>query len=727
VNDEVPARARSGPSWRPIVGGLVAGTAIGLFLGDRAGLFQPAADGFVKLLQMAVLPYVTVSIVASIGALDSRELRRLGTRAALVLPLLWALALGLALLMPLAFPSTHSGAFFSTTLLDRSQPFSFVDLYIPANPFFSLANTIVPAVVLFSLMVGIALIGVPRKQLLLDILGTASEALARVMRFVVRLTPYGAFFIAANTAGTIRLEQATRLEIYLVAYAALALLLALWALPALVSTLTGIPLREIITSTREPLLTATIAGDVFIVLPVLIEACKKLSARYNASSPHASAIADVIVPVSYNFPHGGKLLSVSFVLFAGWFSDAAIPPAEYPRLAATSLVTLFGSVNTAVPYLLDAFRVPADTFQLFVASSVLNSRFGTLVAAVHIVAVALLGTAAVAGTIRWRPAALARYALVTGTLVVAVVGGLHQLAVRILVNPEDGADALAAMTVDVRAREVTATLPAAAPSPGNRLAGIAAGQVLRVGYLSDALPFAFRNGRHELVGFDVALLNRLAIELGVGIQFSRIERAGLDRSGHVTDLLRDGRCDIIAGGVAVTTTRAGRMTMSQPYLDETFGLVVADEDRRRFESWDAIREAGAVTIAVPDVPYYIERLRARIPAARLITTDSIEEMFERPRAGVDAFALPAERGSAWTLRYPKYAVVVPGPDRVTLPLALALPEGETAFATFVNTWIDLKRRDGTIDQLYRYWILGRPTAGPTPRWSIIRDVLHWAG
>ena len=39
-----------------------------------------------------------------------------------------------------------------------------------------------------------------------------------------------------------------------------------------------------------------------------------------------------------------------------------------------------------MPFLLDSFRVPADTFQLFLASGVINSRFGTLVAAMHTVA-----------------------------------------------------------------------------------------------------------------------------------------------------------------------------------------------------------------------------------------------------------------------------------------------------------------------------------------------------
>ena len=88
----------------PLITGLVAGTATGLFFGEGARVLEPVADGFVKLLQMAVLPYITVSIVGSIGALDVAELRRLGARVALVLLALWTLALGFAFLMPLAFP-----------------------------------------------------------------------------------------------------------------------------------------------------------------------------------------------------------------------------------------------------------------------------------------------------------------------------------------------------------------------------------------------------------------------------------------------------------------------------------------------------------------------------------------------------------------------------------------------------------------------------------------------
>jgi ABC-type amino acid transport substrate-binding protein len=75
--------------------------------------------------------------------------------------------------------------------------------------------------------------------------------------------------------------------------------------------------------------------------------------------------------------------------------------------------------------------------------------------------------------------------------------------------------------------------------------------------------------------------------------------------------------------------------------------------------------------------------------------------------------------------YPAYSVVVPEPGVIKIPLAFPVARHDQAFLTFVNTWIDLKRKDGTLDTLYRYWILGQEATTRTPRWSIIRNVLHW--
>src|SRR4030095_7953894 len=168
-----------------ILVGLVSGVIVGLFFGEHAAVFKVIADGFVKLLQMMVLPYITLSIITSLGALSYDQVKMLGLRAGAVLVGLWCLALIFTFLIPLAFPDLETASFFTTSLVDPPKPFNFVDLFIPSNPFYALANNVVPAVVLFSVFVGVALIGVERKQIALDVFVVAKDALSRASRFVV--------------------------------------------------------------------------------------------------------------------------------------------------------------------------------------------------------------------------------------------------------------------------------------------------------------------------------------------------------------------------------------------------------------------------------------------------------------------------------------------------------------------------------------------------------------
>ena len=99
--------------------GLAAGILVGLFLGDRASALKWAADGFVKLLQMTVLPYLTVSIVGSLGRLQYDQARRLGVRTGLVIAGLWAVAVIFTFLIPLAFPQVENASFFSSSLVEH--------------------------------------------------------------------------------------------------------------------------------------------------------------------------------------------------------------------------------------------------------------------------------------------------------------------------------------------------------------------------------------------------------------------------------------------------------------------------------------------------------------------------------------------------------------------------------------------------------------------------------
>jgi Na+/H+-dicarboxylate symporter/ABC-type amino acid transport substrate-binding protein len=719
------AASRAGLSLSArIATGVAAGAAIGLFFGERMAVLQVIADAYIKLLQMTVLPYVTVSIVAGLGALTPAQARALGLRVGAVLTLLWALAIAAVLLFPVMFPPNQNASFFSTTLVQEREPFDFLNLYIPTNPFYSLANNVVPAVVLFSIVLGASLVVVPEKARLLEVLAVAGSAVSRATNFVVALTPYGVFAIAAVVAGTLSIEELERMQVYLVSYVGMSLLLSLWVLPGLVAALTPVPYRALLSRTRDTLVMAFMTTSLFAVLPLLTEQAKALTREHARIDANGSAASDVIVPASFNFPHAGKLLSLSFVLFAGWFADRRVPLTEYPRLAGTGLLVMFGNVNAAIPFLLDLFRIPADTFRLFVTSGIVNARFGTLVAAVHTLAIAVLGTCAVTNTLTLDGRKLLRFAVVTVLLTAAVAGGSRVLLRAALNRPYDKDAVLTGMgmrrdrgTARVfRSGDPIAPLPPANSSVLDRVRHRGA---LRVGYFEDSLPYVFFNRRGELVGFDVEMALQFARDLGVAPELVPVDRAifnsGLDSSV----------CDLVMSGAAITADRTIHLQFSAPYLDETVAFIVRDDLAAAFSDWSSVRAMRGLRLGVPRAPYFMQKIRDELKDVAIVPIDRMDEIFAPRDPPIDAAIATAERGSAYTLLHPEYSVAVPQPRPFKVPLAYIIADRDTPMTSMVNTWIELKRKDGTIDELFAHWILGRDEGARAPRWSIARDVLHW--
>ena len=211
---------------------------------------------------MSILPYMVVSLMLGIGSLSYEKAGKLAITGGIVLVASWFLAFAIVFLTPFAFPSIKGGSFFSTSLVEVAKV-DFIDLYIPVNPFSSMARTVVPAAAVFSVAFGVALIGVENKQSLLDILSATSKTLTRIAMMVVKLTPIGVCAIAANAAGTMTIEELGRLQSYIIPFIVATLLLTFWILPGLAAALTPFSYREILKSARDALTTgfAGVVGE----------------------------------------------------------------------------------------------------------------------------------------------------------------------------------------------------------------------------------------------------------------------------------------------------------------------------------------------------------------------------------------------------------------------------------------------------------------------------------
>jgi Na+/H+-dicarboxylate symporter len=721
----------SGPPTAPRVSlstkvliGLVLGITTGIFFGEMAGVLDIVGRAFILLLQMTVLPFMVVSLVVGLGRLDLQQAGAIARSGGAVLLVLWAIVMAVVLAFPIAFPNWESASFFSRALIEAPEPIDFLGLYIPSNPFSSLANAVVPAIVVFSVAIGIALIGVENKAGLLDILTTIQTALERITGSVVRLAPLGVLALMASAAGTLDLGELGRIQVYVLAYCAVALVLVFWLLPALVTTVTPMRHRDVIDPVRDALLTAFATGNLLIVLPILARKGKEMLRHAGLDAETADSSIDVLVPASFTLPNMGKLLSLAFVPFAGWFTGFQVYPAEYPLFAVAGLISFFGEPVVSLPFLLDLLRIPADTFDLFITVDVITSRFGTLLAATHTLVLAVLGAFVMARRITpsWRR--ITRFAVVSAALLAAPIGGTRLIFTYAFEAQYTTYQELVQLSllhepVAVRVHEAPPRPSPADAEPGRRLARIRERSSLRVGYHKDALPFAFRNAHSELVGFDIEMAHLLARELGVALELVPIERSAAAAS------LRRGVCDIVMSGTAVTPERTSEVRFSTLVGDLTLAFVVPDHERRRFTSWEEIRRGGNLTIATGTAGYYERLLRALIPHARLVRVASPRVFFEGEDPDLDALVTAAEAGSAWTIVYPQFSVAVPQPDPIAVPMAYPMPHEEVALADYVDAFVDLKRKDGTLHALAEHWFEGERAAVHSTRWSVIRDVLGW--
>ena len=705
--------------------GLGLGALAGIFFGEDAAFLKVFGDAFIQLLQMTVLPYMMTSLIAGLGGLSFQQAAVLGKKCGLLLLVLWAIGLAMVLLAPLAFPEWESASFFSTSLIEPKKPFNFLGLYIPSNLFYSLANNVVPAVVVFSFAFGVALIGFKEKEVLLRGFTALAHVLGRITTFLVnKLAPFGVFAIIASATGTMRFAELERLQVYMATYMVASLLLTFWILPGLVACLTPLRYKDLVGPARTALVTAFATGNIFVVLPVLAERSKELVGKLAAGADETESTVDVIISTSFSFPNLGKILTLSYVLFAGWFADAAVPVAKYLNFALTGLFSFFGDPTVAIPFLMDLLQIPSDSYRFFlVVDNLVGARFGTLLAAMYTLILAVLGTCAVRGLLQVRWTRLRRFVALTAVLTVCAIGATRLFFERVIRHQYRESQIFVQMDL-MRQQAPVAVHESSLPEPPfhdprqSRLIEIRERGYIRVGHFQDALPFVFRNQAGKLVGFDVEMAYRLAQDMQVKLELVRIDRA------QIAAMLNGGYVDVVMSGVAITIDRVQEMTMSAPYTNETLAFIVRDHRREQFSSRESVKKLEKLRLGVPNVPYYIGKVREYLPQAELVVLDSPREFFTRRADELDALAFSAEAGSSWTLIYPAFSVAVPQPDILAVPLAYGIARGDRDLADFINTWIDLKKKDQTIETLYDYWILGRRAHAVEPRWSVIRNVLH---
>ena len=670
------------------------------------------ADTFVTLLQMKALPYIALSLIVGIGGLSPMQAGKAFKQSLLILALLLVIALVFIFLTPVAFPNWPNADFYSPGAIKAPDELDLIALLVPANPFYALAHTIIPAVVLFSIFVGIGLMSVKGKRHTLSVLASLQAAVANISNLVMRFAPPGVFCIAYRAAVTIEASQIDGLFVYIASSVLLVGLLSFAVLPATVALLTPFSYRQLVKAFREAMVTAFATGSFFIVIPLLIEKTKALLAQTRAAEDNSGNNADIekipgiLIPISFSLPVGGKLLAILFTLFAAWFSGAYIASKDYLMLLSAGLPQLFGTSTLAMPKLLELFNVSASMFDFFiVAENLIVGRLSAVLSVSFATCLPLLLACAMSNTLKVKWRYLGR-----NLAVIPVISVLLFLTLRFGFNAighqYQGYETFIQrdfLYPEVKSRN----LKQAQEQPLNArpftgvLTRIRQRGFIRVGYFRDDLPYAFHNHEGKLVGFDIEIMHQLATDLEVEIEFVKIYHH------QAAQLLASGYLDITSG-IPVIPDNLREFTLTAPYSEQSLAFVVEDRRRSEFTRWQDITTREDLTIGIPETFFYQNAVQRHFTRGKAWEIASPRLFFREQYRHIDAMLYGAAAASAWTLLYPDYSVIAPKP--VLPPLAMAFPinKNDQEFELFMRNWIAMKQQNNTLSRLFGYWIGGKP-------------------
>jgi Na+/H+-dicarboxylate symporter len=316
----------AGKLWLKVLIAMAAGLATGVALGPAAGLVEPSTGSlignwlalpgmlFLAAVQMIVIPLVFASIILGLASSENPEqLRRLGivvvlffvvtTAAAVVIGMCMAGLIEPGKAVVLDTVPQVSGAVpgVPTPPSLRDIPETLIHL-LPGNPLGSMVQGEMLQVVIFSIIVGVALVALPpaQSQPLLDLLTSLQQVCMIIVRWAMRLAPLAVFGLMA------RLMSQTGVGVILgLAYYVATVIIGLALLLVLYLVLIAVIGREhpvaFLRATRELLLLAFSTSSSAAVMPLSIK-----TAEEGLGVPRS--IAQFVVPLGATINMNGTAL-----------------------------------------------------------------------------------------------------------------------------------------------------------------------------------------------------------------------------------------------------------------------------------------------------------------------------------------------------------------------------------------------------------------------------------
>lgn len=340
-----------------IIIAMFLGILVGGILGDKAAIFAPLGNIFLKLITMLIVPLVFFSIISGAAALGkTKSAGKVGflTLGYYLLTSAVAVIIGIAggaIFKPgLGIVVPKSLLTDASTYASSSHVTGFWDTVlniIPSNPFESLTTGNILQILVFALFFGICLstLSQEKQKPLLDILDTINEVLIKMVGKILIFAPFGVFGLMANSIALFGIDiLALVVKLFSVFTLSLGLIHFIM-IPGLVKIFTGInPIKFIKTLAPAQILAFSTASSM-ATLPVNKECCDKLGVD--------SATSAFILPLgaTINMNGNAMLYGLVSIFFAQMF-NVELGMAQYIAIILTSVLGAVGTAGVPGPSLL---------------------------------------------------------------------------------------------------------------------------------------------------------------------------------------------------------------------------------------------------------------------------------------------------------------------------------------------------------------------------------------
>jgi len=699
----------------------VLGILTGLFFGNLCEVFAPYTAAYIMILKVTAIPYLIAAIIHGVGQLRVEQGKLILKRGILFIGLAWIINILVVYLINYLFPRSHSPQIGGYVSVEASH-LNFAELLIPENIFYALSNNVVPAVVLFSLVLGIALMFLKTEKILMSGLENIIDALTKITSWIARITPYGTFLIIANQVGTVQFSTFKQVSTYIILYILGISIVVFWIFPRLTQMLTGIPSYKWLKELSPILVLAYTTSVVIVCLPYIIELLKKQTQIIDPSDDKAQSQIQGTVSVVFNLPLGSLFITV-FVFFISNFYNIPLTASSQVQLFLTTFLTSLGAVGlgswiNSLTFIFDFLALPEKGLNLYLTTLPFTSGFQSMVSAMEIASLSLFITLSCRNKLHFNWFNIAKNGLLTILPILILAGGLKVFNPLPQIKNETKSIYELNISSAIPVTVYT-TPPPVQSSQKDAFDTILATKTLKVGYHTGVAPFSFINVANKVVGYDIAFAYELAFDLGC-----RLELIPFDYQNLAKDLNAH-TFDIAMSAVSINEQRLKTMEFTETYLTPRIVLIAKDKARKAFSKINNVRKNRTLKIAALKGSAFENIAKEKFPNNVLIPLDSYEEM-ESLDEDV-ALLWEEQEAIAWTLCHRGYRVVLPDISLGRDALAYAVASTNPRLLQYLNQWLALKQAQGYTENQYDLWIKGKTEIAihQEPRWSIIRNILSW--